>query len=375
MAVFSEKSFWPGLVALLFLLSNCSKIDVPEPAAGTPVFQAEVLLDGVPLSLKAGIDDYYMFTETDRDQEGAYLLRGVLAGSRCRECGPSLGIEIRSRIEKGDPVFSPEMALSPGAVAFQPPLMAIQQSYIRSTLQAQPLSSHPIRQYRWTFSDGSTSDATGLVRDFPLNTGPTATLRVENAAGLVSEQSAVLFPQSGSGCRVDIINFGQTDSLIILGAITPANSPGTQFFWSTGEREPRIRVRPQGTYCVKTLADSCSSERCLTFASTQGGTAFCAANFVVQNTRIDSTVYVASATGTTVVVTYTDARGVIYRSDLQPQPAGSAFDIVSSEPYKNNENGTPTRRIGLRFRCRLTAPGGQSIELSGGTAVFAVGHP
>ncbi|MEY4904291.1 MAG: hypothetical protein RLZZ292_2106 [Bacteroidota bacterium] len=74
-----------------------------------------------------------------------------------------------------------------------------------------------------------------------------------------------------------------------------------------------------------------------------------------------------------VAISYRYKDGFTYRSDLQPQPATSTYDIldVKDETPIDNKN-TTVRSYAIRFNCMLYNAEGKKIELKNGMARIAV---
>jgi len=108
---------------------------------------------------------------------------------------------------------------------------------------------------------------------------------------------------------------------------------------------------------------------------------YCSARFSYQVTevmQVDSIPVVIqdSLQLSTMVVEYTDAAGKLFSSAFAPQSnANTYFEILSVEDYDDNENGEKTKKLSLRFACRLWNANGSFIELQNGEAVMGVAYP
>src|SRR5688572_10212821 len=79
--------------AMVLLLTNaCKKIEDPVENTGTPVFSLSGTIDGSPLSITAGQNDYYLFTSYSLDSM-VYQFSGTFKRT-CTQCKEALHISI-----------------------------------------------------------------------------------------------------------------------------------------------------------------------------------------------------------------------------------------------------------------------------------------
>ena len=98
-----------------------------------------------------------------------------------------------------------------------------------------------------------------------------------------------------------------------------------------------------------------------------------ATNFSV----ITKPIYFTTATNllSKVQITYVDGSGKVYSSNLQSQVgAGNTFNITSVEEYKANENGQATKKLKIKFDCKLYNGTSNFVTLTNGEAVIAVSY-
>jgi hypothetical protein len=69
------------------------------------------------------------------------------------------------------------------------------------------------------------------------------------------------------------------------------------------------------------------------------------------------------------------ADGKVYRSDFAPGKGQGQLNILSVEPFENNENGLPTQKLEITFSATLYDNSGNSLLLENGTAVIALAYP
>ncbi|HWY33916.1 MAG TPA: hypothetical protein VNX68_04675, partial [Nitrosopumilaceae archaeon] len=74
-----------------------------------------------------------------------------------------------------------------------------------------------------------------------------------------------------------------------------------------------------------------------------------------------------------VIVTWKDAGGLAYSSNNTLQPSDSYFQILSEENFQENENHQPTKKLHVKFRCRVYN-GTNSVLIDNADAVIAVAY-
>lgn len=77
-----------------------------------------------------------------------------------------------------------------------------------------------------------------------------------------------------------------------------------------------------------------------------------------------------------VLIIYTDKDGITFRTDLVDQDSESNFEILTVSDFQENENGQPTKKLSVAFRCTLqNSDNGEEIFFSNAAAVISVAYP
>ena len=75
-----NKHYW--IFFLLGIMSivnfSCRKKEYPAPSTGNPVFYFDGTINGNPMNIKAGINDYYMYSSFVQDVNRVYNFQGDL---------------------------------------------------------------------------------------------------------------------------------------------------------------------------------------------------------------------------------------------------------------------------------------------------------
>lgn len=360
----------------IFLASACKKIDV-EPMGGTPVFAASFLLDGTAeITLNGGVDNYYMFTSFEQDGNHVFSFTGELKLENCdANCGESLEIKIRDIAQRPNGQVAIDDALNTGQYEYRSDELEIGNTVIdedtffinQINLIADPGQNNPATTtYNWYTNFGDSFPG-AMPPPLELDTAglfPEITLEVrEDISGFSlcrSTQTQAITDAAQPACSVSIVPELLNDSLLIsLAANAEGAAMPVSYLWSNGATTQSItNADSPGTYSV-TISDSeeCTSTASYFYDELPG---VCQARFTYEaEAVVDSIITtVISIPGDSLQfarasIIYTSPEGEIFSSEKLDQPANSFFEILNVEDFDYNENGDPTKKLTLRFRCQL----------------------
>jgi hypothetical protein len=386
-----KRLFFHKLLIASLLFWGCNKLDIGEPTDGTPIFSATFNINNADRTWEAGVDSYYMYASFQKDSNDVFVFSGRLAKEGCSvNCGEELIIHIRDFQQisgSGSPQI--ELSLKPGNYGFFAPLTldtAIIITYDTTRILHLDASASvvPNTAVSYLWSIGVTDQLAGQIVDYQLNPAtPSAfpvTLNLTSAGGCTSSQQQTVRQDSSQFCSVHMAY----DSLNSTLTAIPGGFPPFQFNWSTGDSLDFIGVNTLAgaTYSVTiTDANGCTSSASIG-GDPAGGNDLCVAAFdyfFSNEIGADTTLIFNgdSLQFATVIIEYVNADGIRFRSDLADQdPASDAyFTIVAVEDFDDNEAGQKTKKLTIRFSCRLLGSNGSTLEIKEGKAVFAVAHP
>ncbi|MDX2285141.1 MAG: PKD domain-containing protein [Bacteroidia bacterium] len=367
-----------ALLLTAALAAACSLQELPDEETGMPVFTLDGLLEGQPLRLRAGLEDYYLQTSYQRDADaGIWIMQGAFAPDNCTSCPGKLEISFRDvrATAPGSGVDMPE-ALSPGV---RPYYLADGQTggFVYEVVFFNE-SPPDAAQYEWDFGDGA------------LHQGPNPVHTYSDTA--LTEVQVCLEAVDASGCNTIVCSPVQLDPGGCSADFTYELFPGTNFVgfassvsgtppyrfrWSFGDGYGARLGNPGYTYAVPgrytvcmtvTDATGCSRTVCKTISSDPS---LCTYNFTYQVSRRG---VADPLQGGRVRVRWTDAAGRVWDSALKPQPAESRFELLRQEPYRANLDGDPTRKVELALGCLLFSEE-DTLRLEQVQAVTAVAYP
>lgn len=348
-----------AIACCTFALFSCKKAEDLNTVQENPVFTTTFLLDTQTITLTAGVNGIYLFTRAIRDAQKVYNLSGSFAPAACSDadCPGAFTLRLRTRTIVDSSFSGGSYGYSwidnPDTVLYQVNMNAF--------------SGFPgAYECFWTINDsleipGSVASYTTYQQDLIR-----VRQRVNQTDVYVSQIERFIAP-SGTACpNVDILSAATPgDTTLRLMAI-PSAGFNPEFTWSTGSKEILIDVSPGPasayTVTVTNPQNSCTASASLSVLSWTADIR--TANFTVETTAAD-TDYGAA-------LEWVDSNGDLWSSDKGPQVPGALFQILKAEPYEKNERGEPTRRLHIRYKCRLYRNTDIWKELSGEGVVAVV---
>lgn len=346
-------------VCCAFALFSCKKAENLNNVQENPVFTTTFLLDTQTNTLTAGVNGIYLFTRATRDTQKVYNLSGSFAPAACpdTDCPGAFTLRLRTRTIV-DSTFSGGIygfswVDNPDPILYQMNMNAV--------------SSFPGGyECLWTINDsleipGPAASYTTYKQDL---------IRVHQQVSqtdvYISQIERFIAPLGTACPNVDILSTTTPgDTTLRLMAI-PSAGFNPEFEWSTGSKVIFIDVSPNPasvyTVTVTNPQNSCTASASLSVLNWKAGIG--TANFTVETT--------ASDTDYGAVLEWVDSNGDLWSSGMGPQVSGAFFQILEAEPYEKNERGEPTRRLHIRYKCRLYRTADAWKELSGEGVVAVV---
>jgi PKD repeat protein len=362
------KSSWYFII--LIVLAACKRGEEPIEQIGTPVFSVSGTIDGAPVNLTAGINNYFLFTNFSSDKRDITLFSGTLGPQQCEGCAPSLSIDIRN--------YTAASTYTIDSVDHQPRYFFYNtqkdiEPYYQLSCQAQPVGTGtPI--ISWDFGNNRYSGETNPVAKF-------------EQAGIYNVIGSAVFP---SNCfsvlsqpiyltptRVGkhtnfTVNYPDTHTLLFNSLPVDASALVN---WDFGDGQQATGTIVAHTYATRGLykvrmqyqkgSDTmvfCKNVNTLDFTS-------CTHNFDFRTAFVVDSLHLSH-----VVVKWRDASGTLYSSAGVEQPDYSYFKITEASDYVANEKGNPTRKYTFETTCRA-ANGTKVIELKKVKGIFGYAYP
>jgi hypothetical protein len=357
------------ILTLLLLTYGCKKKSYPEPVntVESP-FYLKLALDGKPLEINAGKDDYNMFSSISRDSSDVYSLVGEFKQNFCTNCPNSIRIQINDSKEttKADPVNINSVLFT----GYYPFLAG--NNDVGYSVNFKGISNKAGSSYYWSFGDST----------FSYEINPTHIYKAGNykviliVVGPDNSISTITGPVSvnaGNDLNAFISASTLSTTVTFSANIVSGKAPYT-YLWDFGDGRGSDIANPvhtyslAGSYNVKlTVSDSFKSSTQFYNIVTGNDISDCAGNF-----SFSKAVYTGKRLGLSkTIISYTDANGVIYTSDNALQPKQSYFLITSIEDFVSDITNKPVKKVKLKFNCKLFN-GKSSITLDGSEVVLGL---
>ncbi|MEL6134295.1 MAG: PKD domain-containing protein [Bacteroidota bacterium] len=365
---------WGIIVGVLLMALGGCKQDLPFPESTDPVFTASATIGEETLSWQAGSNGCVMKTEWAIDGTDIRIFSGDFAGGANGE----LDIQIRDVVTLGNGDFDPEAVFAVGDRFFVgqvDPAEAFTFSF-----RATDFGQTEGKTYLWEFGDGNTSNLPNPKHTYQAEGVYEVRLTIVDAKGCTSlARQMVNVGQSYLECGLDFTYEILDPTRVRLRANYKQGLGDPILVWTTGDGNHYTKqetvdhtYESPGIYEIKLVATFKSLGTCCLIKNIYtgpGASCISSSEFTRSSLPLDLG---------RVSLNYTDPAGRRYTSQrFESQPSESLFELISFEPYLENEEGQSTYKIEARFNCELYAEDDpdEILILENGKAVFAVAVP
>ncbi len=358
------------------LLISCEKKNDPIEVIEEPVFRVSGTMNGQPLNISAGVDDYVMYTDYNFDNStSVYEFNGSIRKFNCAHCPQSLNIRMRNYRQSGidEGVFA-DSAFTENYYS----ISSVVAPSVNFLMQFNHQSNGVLQQGKWFFGDGSLPVMAADTQHIYVHPG-------EYTVGFIGYfgngctdtlVNTFRFGIKGSNCHA---NFSPTilgDSVSLLdysSGTAPLN-----YFFDFGDGVTSNQWLPYHVYShpgvytillrVEDAENSVSEFKRKVFVLP---TTACMAGFQFpQLSGLPNTFNLS-----TISIEYIDANGTIFSSDFNPGSNDGFFRIDNVEDYGNNSHGDKVKKLKIQFSCRLyNSTQTENIDLDISDAIFAVAY-
>jgi PKD repeat protein len=368
-----QKAWVAVLVLCLLTLASCKAPNDPVLPTNDAVFALNGTVDGQPFTIEAGENGYYMYTEfIHNPSDSLYRFVGRLEKTGCTRCGKSVEI-LLADAQTSLPAQPANIALALQNSSYS---FANQKAYLAKqyalTFAAEG-TGYTNPQYLWDFGGAKADDVTKANPSviFPDSATRTVCLTITDKTTLCSKTicNTVKPFEADQGDSL-VPNFYYTvGKTIIFNNTSTANS----FFWEFGDGKTSVAYMPEylykspGTYTVNLTTTANGINRTLSKnVNFKDPVVTCMANFSYKNPTVNT---IPARQNSQIIVRYTDDNGEVYLSNANAQPTGTFFNLLGQAPYNNNEKGEKTRRLDIKFSCRVfstTTAKFKNLEITNG---------
>lgn len=357
-----------SLLVFVAAFSACRKED-PVPTSGTPVFTASGTIGTTNLNLKAGVNNYYMYTSYTSSSPTCRFEGDLRVQNSSTHSPSSLHILIFGY----DSIYSQyDSSLYPGFFTYS----AATPSYSVDFIGTDPGNQNAV--YSWNFGDFSSGTGSSVTHTYPNSGFYTVTMGVIDSCGSDSIASNLNLA-NGSNLRADFTaTWLGGDSVQFTATPSGGTGPYTYYWYNFTDTVSSV-VYTQASF-LKHYQVNGRFQATLKVADSAGDSAWITRNINVGNMlscepNFSYYIYPSVAPDIhKVIIEWTDANGNVWTSQNASQPLSSTFQVTESAEYGPNENGVATRKLHILANCTLYN-GSNTMQLQNADIVFGFGHP
>ena len=365
---------------LLIVIGSCKKEYPLTPVApAAPEFTFSGTVNGVPVNLQAGVNNYYMFTSYAKDSlSGAYDFQGQFRdkNSSASNCPNSLKISIRDyRSSSSLPSTNIDSLIIPGYYSFATLSGASSKYYVQFS---DDFYNGTAKSYSWDFGDGGKSSYHNTTHMYNHPGIYHVSLNVQSTGACSSSlDNDIVVGQVGNPIQVGLVGGPVIGNTVTLATSVGGGTGSYTYNWNFGDGNTALSTAGAYTYTY-----SSSGVYPVTLSVTDGANTtevahvniptktvtYCYMNFYAPNT----TPMQNQNNLSDVMLEWCDANGKWWTSTDNNQSTKSMFKIISVDNYQNNISGQPTKKIHAKISCTLyNSSTPMDFE---GDVVFSIAH-
>jgi PKD repeat protein len=371
--------------SIIVLLVSCREKKLPEDIIedNTPVFTLSANIDGIPINIAAGSNNYYLYSNYDlgpntNPNGGPSQFVGALKQNNCTLCPNSLEIQFINNYAFNNlgTNYIDTVLKQSNAYMYVKDNSNVSSYNVKFKATPRISLGGNITGYLWEFGDGTISSDINPTHAYSSAGAYNVSLTIySDNFGSSKVTNQVKIGLANNVCQSKIVkDFWLAPNKIKFYKKNTGVAP-FQYTWDFGDGSTSIDSTPSHQYTgspskykvklkvIDANADTAYSE----YNTKMDAAAVVLSNFVVEST-IENPLK-----SSRVIVNWIDANGVVYTSKHSSQPNASNFEIVSTENYVVNENGQPTKKVHVKFNCKVYN-GLQSLSMSNVDVIIAVAY-
>lgn len=374
----------------VLIISSCEKeIDVKDSET-KPEFFIDFLASRTLEGWSAGVDNYYMHTNWEKDASDVVTFVGKMALEDCVENCNSIQFELRDFLPQSfgkiDFVDQFPTGTFPSANRAS---SSVNDAYL---VTFKGHNNYKASDITWRFGDGLEAFNDSIVRHIyaPSNLTNDPIGILYNSFNEDGDDISNLYSLNLKDDVLCVGNFEikqiEKDKLeirmvaagtTILGAAwKQTKADGKVLSNSTLDDDAwTISIGTKSKiFATAALKNGCTVDQqvVLNYDASSNSFSILESSFDIEVKRINNG---KDLNLSTFAIQYIDANGLVYRSDLGIQHEERFFKITSKENYIENKDGENTIKLGVEFMVDVYLPNGEFITLRDGKGVIAVAEP
>ncbi len=319
------------------------------------VFYSMFNLDGSPQKLEGGKNNYYMYSSYSKDSNNIFNFIADLKQLNCQsKCTNSIRIQINDY----------KTTVAPGLFAnIDSSLRFINYTYLTGIIESNHVVSFlssfnkNAASYKWDFGDGTFSELANPSHNYKRDGKYNVCLTTTSDNGCYSTICNNQNISSKNSLKSRVIHSLVSGNTVSFSQSTIGGKEPYKFLWNFGDgrvdtvSNPVHQYSLVGAYPVILKVTDANNEIVVINynVNTISDGSSCSANYFISNDTYSPVGYALSK----VIINWTNPSGIVYTSANVNQPESSFFKIVSVEDFHNNEAGQMTKKLHVRFKCKV----------------------
>ncbi len=361
---------------LLLVLFSCNKKEYPKSMEeNEPVFYTRATIENEDIHFSAGLESYQMFSSYTQDNNNLYSFIANLKQNTCNAlvCPKSMNIQINDN----------KVSITNGSVKIDTSLRIGKRSYLKTseaefcTVKFIGAYNKTVSSHRWDFGDGETSTEAQPTHTYKKAGKYLVCYEAFGTNGCTASSCNVIRVNNNNPLNVFVSkNNISPNSVAFQQTISGGKAP-FRFFWSFGDgmfstsSNPTHNYKIKGSYPVELKTIDANNDTSITYFNyaTQSDESSCTSNFSASIKEKTPADFAFSK----VMVTWTDANGLRYTTDNELPLGDDYFEILSVENFENNEHNQPTKKLKVKFTCKVVN-GSRALLINNAEAVVCVSY-
>jgi PKD repeat protein len=240
----------PIVICVLFLLFGSCRKDLVHPDPnGEPEFGVSALMNGTPMTIEAGVDDYFLYTYADTGFGEVWTAYGTLQKIDCVNCNSYFSLSFRND-QAGYGNGMSANFLKAGDIALTDWSGVYEESRSVVRFIADPTNQNgTVVSHFWNFGDGNTSTDPAPIHTFRMQGGDSAfsVMHITTLnGGCSAAQTNTINAKSECPVDFEIYVVGQT---VYFNPLTIASGMYT-YHWQFGDTQNTYTSNPAHIYAA-----------------------------------------------------------------------------------------------------------------------------